>query len=113
MKTISQLRLAFVALLFTTASFATQVQKTKEQPVAKDGFWVVETAPKSRQTIVRFYANEQKLVYEETVDRSLNIARKQTKQQLNVALEQAMFVWNATHKVPTDRQWVAVQFEKK
>ncbi|MVM30861.1 hypothetical protein GO755_12535 [Spirosoma sp. HMF4905] len=113
MNTISQLRLAFVALLFTTASFTTQAQLKKEQPIAKDGFWVVETMPKSQQSIVRFYTNEEKLIYEETIDRNLNIARKQTKLQLNVALEQTLFIWNATHKVPTDRQWVAVQFEKK
>ncbi|GAB4047497.1 hypothetical protein [Spirosoma litoris] len=113
MNTISPLRLAFVALLFTTASFGTRAQTKQEQPVAKDGFWVVETAPKSQQSIVRFYTNEQTLIYEETVERNLNIARLQTKRQLNVALEQAMFVWNATHKIPTDRQWVAVQFEKK
>ncbi|GAB4011801.1 hypothetical protein GCM10028808_26270 [Spirosoma migulaei] len=113
MNTSSQLRLAFIALVFTTSSFAAQAQTTKEQPVAKDGFWVVETAPKSDQSIVRFYTNEQKLIYEETVARKLNLARRQTKQQLNVALDQAMFVWNATHKLPTDRQWVAVQFEKK
>ncbi|MVM40732.1 hypothetical protein GO730_28660 [Spirosoma sp. HMF3257] len=113
MNTSSQLRLAFAALLFTTVSFATQAQTKKEQPVAKDGFWVVETAPKSKKSTVRFYTNEQKMIYEETVDRSLNIARRQTKEQLNVALEQALFVWNATHQIPTDRQWVSVRLDRK
>ncbi|MBD2751708.1 hypothetical protein [Spirosoma validum] len=107
MNTISQLRLAVMTQLFLAASFSTQAQTKKESLISSEGFWVVETPVKSRHCIVRFYTDEQKLIYEETVNRCLNIARKQTKRQLNVALEQAMFVWNATHKVPTDRQWVA------
>lgn len=113
MNASSPVRLVLLTILLVTASFTAQAQPKKETPTPRDGFWVVETAPKSRQCTVRFYTNDQKLVYEETVNRSLNIARRQTKRQLNVALEQAMFVWNATHKVPADRQWVAVQFDKK
>ena len=113
MNTRSQLHLAVTALLFVAASFATQAQTKNESVVPNAGFWVIETPPKSHQCIVRFYIDDQKLVYEETVNRLLNIKRRQTKRQLNVALEQAMFVWNATHKIPTDRQWVAVQVEKK
>ena len=112
MNTLLQPRLAITVLIILAASFGTQAQSKNSQPVARDGFWVIETTPKSHQCTVRFYTNEQKLIYQETVNRSLNIARRQTKQQLNVALEQAMFVWNATHKVPTDRQWVAVRFER-
>lgn len=110
MNTLSQLRLAVTAVLLVAASFATQAQSAKEPQVSNDGFWVVEAPAKGHQTIVRFYTNDQKLVYEETVNRSLNITRKQTKRQLNIALEQAMFVWNATHQIPTDRQWVSVRF---
>lgn len=113
MNPISQLRLAVIAALLLTASFATQAQTQKEPFVPRQGFWVVETPPKSRQCVVRFYTDDQKLIYQETVNRCLNIARRQTKRQLNVALEQAMFVWNATHQIPTDRQWVAVQLDKK
>lgn len=113
MNTISQLRLAITAVLILTASLTIQAQTNKEPFVSQEGFWVVETPLKSRQCIVRFYTNDQKLIYEETLNRCLNIVRKQTKRQLNAALEQAMFVWNATHKVPSDRQWVAVQFDKK
>ena len=112
MNTLLQLRLAITTLILFVASFATQAQSKNSPPVAREGFWVIETPAKGHQCIVRFYTNEQKLIYQETVNRSLNIARKQTKLQLNVALEQAMFVWNATHKVPTDRQWVAVRFER-
>ena len=113
MNTTSTLRLAVTTVLFIAASFTLQAQTPKESLVAREGFWVIETPPKNHQCIVRFYNDEQKLIYEETVNCCLNIARKQTKRQLNVALEQAMFIWNATHKIPTDRQWVAIQFDKK
>ena len=108
-----QFRLAFAALLLVTLSFTAQAQTRHESPIVRDGFWVIETPPKSRQCIVRFYTNDQTLIYQETVNRCLNIARRQTKRQLNTALDQALFVWDATHKLPTDRQWVAMQFDKK
>lgn len=113
MNTLSPLRRVFLATLLITASLTAQAQTKKESVVPREGFWVVETAPKSRQSIVRFYNDDQKLIYEETVNQNLNISRQQTKRQLNAALEQAMFVWNTTQKVPTDRQWVAVLFTKK
>ncbi|UFH54929.1 hypothetical protein [Spirosoma sp. KNUC1025] len=113
MNTISHLRLAIMAVLLTTASFTAQAQSKKESLAPREGFWVIETMPKSRQCTVRFYTDDQKLIYEETVSRTLKITRPQTKRQLNAALDQAMFVWNATHKVPVDRQWVAIQFDKK
>ena len=46
------------------------------------------------------------------MDRPLYIARRQTKLKLNRALEQTVYVWNATRKILTDRQWVAIQFDK-
>lgn len=108
-----QIRPLLVALLLFSASFATKAQTKKALPIASDGFWVVETPPNSRACTVRFYTNDRMLIYEETIHRCLKITRRQTKRQLNIALEQALFVWNATHQVPTDRQWVAVRFDKK
>ncbi|WP_420151117.1 hypothetical protein [Spirosoma sp.] len=113
MNALSQIRLAVAAVLCIAASFTAQAQTKKESLAPHEGFWVVESTPKNRQCTVRFYTNDQKLIYEETMNRKLNINFKQTKRQLNAALEQAMFVWNATYKVPTDRQWVAVQFDKR
>lgn len=99
-------------LLLSTLSLAPA--QTPRQPVAiREGSWVIEWNSKSRSCIVRFYNDQRQLIYEETMNRRLNIARRQTKQHLNVALDQAMYVWNATHKVLTDRQWVAVQFDRK
>jgi hypothetical protein len=113
MNTHSPFRLASIATLLLIASFTTQAQVQKESLAPHNGFWVVEIPPKSHQCTVRFYTNNNLLIYEETINRCLNIARRQTKRQLNVALDQAMFVWNATHKVPTDRQWVSVRFDRK
>lgn len=61
---------------------------------------------------MRFYTNQQQLVYQEIMDRPLYIARRQTKLKLNRALEQTVYVRNATRKILTDRQWVAIQFDK-
>ncbi|WP_461050901.1 hypothetical protein [Spirosoma arcticum] len=109
----SYLRLAMIAFMLTVASIPGLAQLKNAPVLTPEGFWVVEWMPKSHQCTVRFYTSQKQLIYEETVDRPLNIARRQTKRNLNVALEQAMYVWQATHKVPTDRQWVAVQFDKK
>ena len=103
MTTRSRIHLAALAFLFILASIPTLAQSKTTPAVAREGSWVVEWTPKSRQCIVRFYNDQRQLIYEETMERSLNIARRQTKQNLNVALEQAMYVWNATHKLPTDR----------
>ncbi|WP_144051853.1 hypothetical protein [Fibrisoma limi] len=115
MKSNAFLRLAVLAAFFATASFTAQAQPTtnrKPLTIAREGSWVVEWNPKDRHCTVRFYNDKQQLIYEETMSRRLNIARRQTQRNLNAALEQAMFVWNETHKMPTDRQWVAIQFDK-
>ena len=113
MTTQSRIRLAVTAFLLILALIPAVAQTKKVPVIAREGSWVVEWPPKSRQCIVRFYNDQKQLIYEETVNRSLNIARRQTKQSLSVALDQALYVWNATHKLPTDRQWVAVQFTRK
>lgn len=113
MITTSSVRFFLIAFLLITASLPTKAQTSKLSATPREGFWVVEWMPRSKQCTVRFYTNKQDLIYEETIDRRLNIARRQTKRNLNIALEQAMYVWNATHKAPTDRQWVAIQFERK
>ena len=64
MKPSSLLCSVLMTTLLMTASFAAQAQPKKETLIPLDGFWVVETAPKSRQCTVRFYTNDQKLVYE-------------------------------------------------
>lgn len=113
MNRLSYLRLTVLAVLLAPASIPALAQIKKLPVATREGSWVIEWTPKSRPCVVRFYNNHQELIYEETVDRPLNIARRQTKRNLNVALEQAVYVWNATHKVPTDRQWVAIQFNRK
>lgn len=115
MKPNAFLRLAVLAAFFATVSFTSQAQTPAARKfpiVAREGSWVVEWNPKDRHCTVRFYNDKQQLIYEETMSRRLNITRRQTQRNLNAALEQAMFVWNETHKMPTDRQWVAIQFDK-
>lgn len=112
MHTYAHFRLLVMASMLVAASFVTQAQSRQAIVAPQEGFWVIEIPAKTHQSIVRFYTSNHQLIYEETLNQALNIARSKTKRQLNTALEQALFVWNATHRIPTDRQWVAVQFEK-
>lgn len=112
MNSLSYFRSAVLVILITVAAIPAHSQIRKVPVVTREGSWVVEWTPKSRQCIIRFYNDRQELIYQEIMDRFLNISRRQTKQNLNTALEQAMYVWKATHQMPTDRQWVAVQFDK-
>jgi hypothetical protein len=113
MHTQSNLRFVLTAFLLLLAAVGAPAQTRPQPTVPHEGSWVIEWTPKSRSCVVRFYNDQRQLIYEETLNRRLNIARRQTKRNLNVALDQAMYVWNATHKVPSDRQWVAVQFDRK
>ncbi|GAB3943624.1 hypothetical protein GCM10028805_10120 [Spirosoma harenae] len=114
MNTLAKFRLAVVALSLLASSVAVEAKplNDKEPVVSTNGFWVIETAPENATSTVRFYTNDQRLIYQETVNQKLNIHRRKIKQRLTIALEQAMFVWNATHQIPTDRQWVSVLVEK-
>ena len=109
---VTVLRLAVIILLAIVTLVPTQAQSKKGPIVSHEGSWMIETPAKGRHSIVRFYTNESRLIYQETVDRRLDITRPKIKGQLNAALEQALYVWNATHKMPADRQWVAIQFDK-
>ncbi|MBC3784304.1 hypothetical protein [Spirosoma utsteinense] len=113
MNTGSHLRLLWLTFILISASLSTKAQTPKLPIAPREGFWVVEWTPKSRQCTVRFYTDRQELIYEETLDQRINIARRQTKHSLNIALDQAMYVWNITHKAPIDRQWVAMQLYRK
>ncbi len=113
MKTISYLRLAVLAILISLGPLTANAQARKVSLASQDGFWVIETPPHGRQCIVRFYNDQNQLIYEETLNRCLKVNQLKTQRSLNVALEQALFVWKATHKMPMDRQWVAIQFDKK
>jgi len=113
MNILSCLRVTVLTGLLALASISGLAQPNIAPAVAREGFWVVEWTPQSRQCIVRFYNGRQQLIYQKVMDRSLNVTRRQTKQRLNMALEQAMYVWNPTHQMRTGRQWVAIQFDKR
>lgn len=113
MNATSRFRAVLATALFLSTFTLTPAQIRPQPATYREGSWVIEWTPKSRSCIVRFYNDQQQLIYEETINRRLNITRRQTKRNLDVALDQAMYVWNATHKMLTDRQWVAVQFDRK
>ncbi|NHA05011.1 hypothetical protein G7092_14465 [Mucilaginibacter sp. HC2] len=67
------------ALILISAVCSQAQTKTPEH-----GFWVVESNPhQSKVQIIRFYTDESKLIYEETINARLNLKREKTKLALN------------------------------
>ncbi len=78
---------AFFCLTLVSASFARPAQP-RTYPAS--GFWVVETSPASRQSLVTFYNDQLQVMYQETLPRRLNIRREQTQDRLNAVLEKVL-----------------------
>ena len=114
MKNLQHLRLAALSALLIVTALTTSVGKP-QKPVRsfpRVGFWVVETTPQHRQCLVRFYNNEQQLIYEETISHRLKIKREQTQVQLNRVLDEAITQWSASQPIKADQKLVARQLKK-
>lgn len=98
-------RFFFVALVAATPVLA----QTSRPALPQTGFWVVETAPKAQSgSTVRFYTNENTLIYEEFLDgKCLNVRKAKTQAFLHRALDKAMVNWLVTRQVKTNGEWVA------
>ncbi|GAA4469299.1 hypothetical protein GCM10023189_56130 [Nibrella saemangeumensis] len=116
MKTLfAKIRPSALATLFAlTLTTAAVAQKRDVPTPPKAGYWVIETARQpNRQTIVRFYNNANKLIYQEDLTgKRLNIRRAKTVIRLNGALDQAMTQWASTQHFQSDQNLVAAQFRK-
>ncbi|OZI08582.1 hypothetical protein BWI93_08550 [Siphonobacter sp. BAB-5385] len=100
--------LFFLALLGTAA----QAQKKESQP--KTGFWVVEDNLRTKQgSIVRFYAENGILIYEEKLeDLRLNISRKKVVKRLDATLSQVLNRSRTLPSLPESENYVKVAFKK-
>lgn|GEM_PF-1572481 len=98
-------RFFFIALVVTAPATA-QVARLA---LPQTGFWVVETNPKvERGSMVRFYTNENALIYEEFLEgKCLNVRKAKTQAFLHRALDKAMVNWLMTKQVKTNGEWVA------
>ena len=76
--------------------------------VSELGYWVLETnLHRPRHHIVRFYNNENLLVYTETLDGvKLNPGKRKVKMKLKKALETSLLSWQKTRHPETNKDYV-------
>jgi hypothetical protein len=74
------------------------------------GFWVVESnVNQPKIQTIRFYTDDAKLIYEETVNAKLNLKREKTK----LALNQLSNKLNENGDNPENKKLIAVAFNLK
>ena len=113
MNTNQLFRSLLLAALVSATTCTTSIAKPRRsvRSFAQNGFWVVETTPQNRQSLIRFYNNDSQLVYQETINRRLNIHREATQDQLNAVLEQAIDKWTASQPLKSEQKLVAMQLK--
>lgn len=99
--------LVLIILLLNLTTTLIKAQSHTE-PVPK-GFWVVETNAKiPAGSVIRFYTEDARLVYEEHMEKTcLDIKRRKTVVLLNAALDEALINWNITHRQQNNGNIVA------
>ncbi|OIN58595.1 hypothetical protein [Arsenicibacter rosenii] len=90
MTTQNRFRLLLSAFFCLTLVSVSIARPARPRIYPASGFWVVETSPANRQSLVRFYNDNLQVVYQETLPRRLNIRREQTQERLNAVLEKVM-----------------------
>lgn len=76
--------------------------------VSEKGYWVVESNIKiPRQYTIRFYNNDQVMVYKEQVQGViLKLQKRSVKMNLKRVLETAVLAWEKQHQVKENEGWV-------
>lgn len=84
------------------------------RPAATGFFWMTETNYKpARETIVRFYDPQKRLIYEEKLaDRCLNVRRKRVVKSLNRALAEVRGQWVMRSTIQQPDYFVANQLRR-
>ena len=90
---------ALLMVLCISSGFSVQ-RKSRRQPVAERGFWVTETDPASKTTIIRFYATSNHLVSERKEDKELDVKRLAARKALNSALRKELEKDSLTQSLP-------------
>ncbi|RYY39936.1 MAG: hypothetical protein EOO08_08570 [Chitinophagaceae bacterium] len=92
MKSMLLLFLVLASLLLAAGSANAQKRQPKWVPVK--GYWVVEdNINQPGVAIVYFYNQQSELVYQETVNRRIDLDRRRTLLRLNRTLEEAVATW--------------------
>jgi len=77
---------------------------------ATHGFWVVESnVNQPKVQTIRFYTDDAKLIYEETINAKLNLKREKTK----LALNELSNKLNENRDYPENKKLIAVAFNLK
>lgn len=64
--------------------------RSARQPFPEKGFWVAETAPGQKATIVRYYANSNHLISETTEPEILDVRKLSVRKYLNEKLRKEL-----------------------
>ncbi len=93
-----------VSLLAGKSSFAQQASNVKEE----NGYFVlINTKEEKKITTVRFYNNENVMIYEEKVSGvKFNLKRKKTVEMLYKGLDKAVIAWNKKPETLKDKDWM-------
>lgn len=68
----------------------TQATRSARQPFPERGFWVTETSPDKKSTIVRYYAHSNHLVSETTEPEVLDVRKLSVRKYLNEKLRKEL-----------------------
>lgn len=64
--------------------------RSARQPFPERGFWVTETAPDGKSTVVKYYANSNHLVSAVTVREALDVKKLSVREYLNETLRKEL-----------------------
>jgi hypothetical protein len=87
---MQQIKYLTLAAMFLAASLqyaAPEKHKSARQPYPQAGFWVMETRPGEQSTIVKYYANSNRLVAETVEPSRLDITKLSVRKYLNGRLK--------------------------
>lgn len=106
MKKAMKTSLFLFALLFSVTVMAQPAPAKKAPWTPEKGYWVVESASPLQHQI-RFYNNDDVLLYSEKLDGvKLKPAKRKVQMQLKAALESAVFAWEKTKQPSADKAFV-------
>lgn len=116
MKQVHYRALLLAACLLTAGTVWAQEQETATAAplstprwASEKGYWIVESNIHTpRQYTIRFYNNDQVLVYKEKVQgQTLKLSRKKVKMNLKKVLETAILAWEKQPQLKENEGWVS------
>ncbi len=100
---------AIVLALISFSSFAQEEQPAAPKWVSDKGYWVIESNIKDPLNhVVRFYNNDNVLLYKETVSGvKLNPEKRTVKMKLKKVLETTVIAWEQKKTTEENKNYVA------